>query len=219
MVGAVVVEVLGVDAAGVLGRHPHLPGEERRPRHLRRPGPHAAQGPDQAVQVVAADPLEQPAAATLADGEPATAPGASFPFPFGIPIYPRDRYWSYLKVTNIQRPPILTSDPCQLTLTAQEYVYTQPPAGSFDGSFPAAPGTRTVTIVLDPKPPALGFASSYVEATLYEAGVAQGSFTMGWVSPSFRRATVEVDTLVGSVAPSQSAPRTSAACSPPPAGT
>ncbi len=130
------------------------------------------------------------------------APVASFfPFPYGIPIYPRNRYYSYLKVTKIQRPPIISTGPCQLTLTAEEYVYTQPAAGLFDGTFPAAPGTRTVTIVLEQKPAPLGFTSSYFEGTLYDGGVAKGTFTMGWVSTFFRRATLEIDTLTGAVSP------------------
>src|SRR6266568_4057531 len=138
----------------------------------------------------------------LSLAQPASLP-FPFPFPFqyDIPIYSRSRYYSYLKVTNVQRSPIFTTGPCQLTLTAQEYVYTQPLAGSFDGTFPGTPGTRTVTILLEPKPAPFGFTSSYFEGTLYDGGVAQGSFMMGWVSNSFRKATLEIDTLVGCVAP------------------
>lgn len=130
-----------------------------------------------------------------------------FPFPFphpfryGIPIYARNRYHSYLKVTQVQRSPIFTTGDCHLTLTAQEYVYTQPPAGSFNGSFPAAPGSRTVTIVLQARPAPFGYTGSYFEGTFYEGGVAQGTFTMGWVSSFFRKATVEIDTVNGAVAP------------------
>jgi hypothetical protein len=132
---------------------------------------------------------------------PAVEPGLLSPRPLNIPIYPRNRYYSYLKVTNIQRPPRLTFGHCQLTLTAQEYVYTQPPAGSFNGTFPAAPGTRTVTIVLQQNPGPPGFTSSYFEGKLYEGGVDQGKFTMGWVSKYFRRATLEIDVLTGAIAP------------------
>jgi hypothetical protein len=128
-------------------------------------------------------------------------PPIVLPIKYGIPIYARNRYYSYLKVTNIQKSPIFTAGPCQLTLTAQEYVYTHPPAGSFNGSFPASPGTRTVTIVLEPKPAPLGYSGSYFEGKLYEAGVEKGSFTMGFVSSFFRKATLEVDTLNGAVAP------------------
>jgi hypothetical protein len=118
-----------------------------------------------------------------------------------IPIYARNRYYSYLRVIGIQRPPILTTEPSRLVLTAQEYVYTQPSAGSFNGTFPAAPGTRTVTIELEHRPPPIGFPSVYLQGVLKEHGAVRGSFTMGWVSSSFRRAHVEVDTLRGSVPP------------------
>jgi hypothetical protein len=130
-----------------------------------------------------------------------TAAPFPLPFAYNIPIYARSRYYSYLRVIGIQRPPIFTTEPCRLVLTAQEYVYTQPPAGSFNGTFPAAPGTRTVTIELEHKPPPIGFPSVYFEGVLKENGAVRGSFTMGWVSSSFRRAHVEVDTLLGSVAP------------------
>jgi hypothetical protein len=130
-----------------------------------------------------------------------TAAPFPLPFAYNIPIYARSRYYSYLRVIGIQRPPIFTTEPCRLVLTAQEYVYTQPPAGSFNGTFPATPGTRTVTIELEHKPPPIGFPSVYFEGVLKENGAVRGSFTMGWVSSSFRRAHVEVDTLLGSVAP------------------
>lgn len=123
-----------------------------------------------------------------------------FPLPYNIPIYARNQYYSYLKVTNIQRSPVFTFGPCRLTLTAEEYVYSQPPAGSFDGTFPTTP-TRTVTIVLEPKPASAGFTSTYFEGKLYEGGTERGSFTMGWVSGFFRKATLEIDTLKGAVAP------------------
>ena len=78
---------------------------------------------------------------------PIVVEGPVFQPLYDIPIYPRNRYSSYLKVINIQKSPIFTTGPCQLTLTAEEYFYTQPPAGSFNGTFPPAPGSRTVTIV------------------------------------------------------------------------
>ncbi|MGR9108334.1 MAG: hypothetical protein ACU843_15545 [Gammaproteobacteria bacterium] len=124
-----------------------------------------------------------------------------FPLPLNIPIYPRNRYYSYLKVTGVETSPIITTGPCFLTLTAQEYVYTKPSAGSFNGSFPASPGTRTVTIRLSPATAPSGFSGPYFEGRLFEGAVDRGSFTMGWVSKYFRRARVEVDTLTGAIAP------------------
>src|SRR5207237_7085558 len=67
-------------------------------------------------------------------------------------------------------------------------------------TFPPAPGSRTVTIVLHPVPPPFGFAGPYFEGRLFQGGVDKGSFSMGWVSSFFRRAKVEVDTLTGAVA-------------------
>lgn len=127
-------------------------------------------------------------------------PDPFFPlvWPLGIPIYSRSRYYSYLRITNVKQSPIFSFGPCQLTLTAEEHVYTQPSAGSFNGTFALA---RTVTIVLEPKPAPPGFSSSYFEGRLVEGGVDRGTFTMGWVSSYFRRATLEIDTLAGAVAP------------------
>jgi len=87
-----------------------------------------------------------------------------------------------------------------MTLSMEEYVYTQPPPGSYDGSFPSTP-TRTVTVVLTQKGSPFGFGSPYFEGSLYEGGIEKGSFTMGWVSPYFRKATLEIATLQGAVAP------------------
>lgn len=124
----------------------------------------------------------------------------------GIPIYPRNRYYSYLKVTGVKQSREFGNGigfgNCLLTLTAEEYVYTQPPAGQFNGTFPAAPGTRTVQIVVKRKNPApIGIPGPYFEGNLYEGGVDKGEFTMGWVSSSFRKANIEIDTLTGAVAP------------------
>lgn len=132
---------------------------------------------------------------------PIAVRGPVFQALYDIQIYPRHQYFSYLRVINVQKSPLFTTRPCQLTLTAEEYVYTQPPAGAFNGTFPPAPGTRTVTIILEPKVPPPGYTSRYFEGKLYESGVERGTFTMGWVSSFMRKATLEIDTLVGAVAP------------------
>jgi hypothetical protein len=121
-------------------------------------------------------------------------------FPLDIPIYPRDRYHSYLKGINVVKSPVISRGPCVLVLTMEEFEYTQPQAGSFNGTFPDTP-TRTIKLVLSPEIPPAGFISSYFEGKLYEDGVEKGSFTMGWVSSYFRKATLEIDTLKGAVAP------------------
>ena len=118
----------------------------------------------------------------------------------GIPIYPRNKYHSYLKGTGLSVPRF-SFGACAITITMQEYVYTQPPVGQFNGTFPASPGTRTIKMVLSAAPAPFGYPSVYFEGRLYENGVDKGSVSLGWVSSYFRRATVEVDTVVGAVAP------------------
>jgi hypothetical protein len=138
--------------------------------------------------------------ATVATAVERPAAAGIFALPLAIPVYPRKQYHSYLKVTGIQLPPLIPSK-CEFTLTAQEYVYTQPPPGQFNGTFPAAPGTRTVRIVLKNAPPPPGYLSVYFEGKLFEGATEKGTFKMGWVSSFFRRATVEIDTLTGAVPP------------------
>ena len=120
---------------------------------------------------------------------------------FGIPIYPRNRYHSYLKATSVR---LVSSGPppCQGTITFQQYDYTQPLSGSFNGSFPPSPGSRTVTIRFSKKPaPSLLWPGDYYEGAWIEGGVSKGTIVLGWVSKSFRKCTIEIDTLVDAVAP------------------
>jgi hypothetical protein len=141
-----------------------------------------------------------PAVANAASTTVRPAPSNFLPVKLGIPIYARNKYHSYLKVTNIKMPPLLTNK-CAFTLTAQEYVYTQPPPGQFNGTFPPAPGTRTIDIVLSNAVGPPGYTSVYFEGKVFQGGVEKGTFKMGWVSSFFRKATIEVDTLKGAVPP------------------
>jgi hypothetical protein len=121
-----------------------------------------------------------------------------------IPILPRARYHSYLKITSVSVPILVpASATCQVTLVAEQYFYTQPPAGQHKGTFPVSP-SRTVTLRLTPVPAPFPYSLTggpYYEGRLFEGGVDQGSVTLAWVSPFFRRATLEIDTLTGAVAP------------------
>ena len=128
-----------------------------------------------------------------------------------IPVYPRNNYYSYLQVTSFRifkfpefsrklfRFGFQLAYP-RLELIIDEWVYNKPAAGSFNGSFNNT-ATRTIEIKLYPKNPPNGYSGSYFEGSLYENGVNKGTFKMGWVSTFFRKATLEIDTLVGSVAP------------------
>jgi len=121
-----------------------------------------------------------------------------------IPIFPRARYHSYLKVTSVSAPALVPPlAKCELTIVADQFNYTQPPAGQFQGTFPNTP-SRTVTLklakVAAPFPFSLA-GGPYYTGRLLVAGVDKGSVTLGWVSKFFRRATLEIDTLVGAVRP------------------
>ena len=55
-----------------------------------------------------------------------------------IPIFPRARYHSYLKVTSVSAPVAVSPlAKCELTIIAEQFNYTQPPAGQFKGTFPS----------------------------------------------------------------------------------
>ena len=90
-------------------------------------------------------------AATLSRGDP---PFELLPIQ-RIPIYPRNRYHSYLSGTRLFVPAFTIGNrPCQVTIDVDQYDYTQPPAGSFEKFFPGvaepepalrrAPGLATV---------------------------------------------------------------------------
>jgi hypothetical protein len=141
--------------------------------------------------------LPSVAAAASAVNSPALPPILRRP---PIPVFSRSRYHSYLKVTKVTVPVVGI---CQVTLVADQFNYMPPPGGQHQGSFPSA-ASRTVTIVLKkaaaPFPYTLT-GGPYFEGRLLVAGVDKGSVRLAWVSPFFRRASVEIDTLTGAIAP------------------
>src|SRR5712691_647693 len=123
--------------------------------------------------------------------------------PTDIPVYPRSRYGSYLKATSVNIPKF-SFGPCHITLNLDEFDYTQPAAGTFDGTFPSTP-SRSTTIYLTPATAPSGFTGAYFTGQVYIGGVSQAgtSVTLAWVSARYRKATVEVHTMTGAVAPAQ----------------
>ena len=112
-----------------------------------------------------------------------------------IPIYARDKYYSYLEgvsalLTSLTRP----GQPCRFSLTFDEFVY-QHPASGFDGDFPAA-ADRRVRMELSETATA-----DYYTGRLYEGDTELGSLTLCWVSSFFRRAELHVHELEGAVMP------------------
>jgi hypothetical protein len=64
------------------------------------------------------------------------------------------------------------------------------------------PGSRNVTIRFVKKPaPSNLWPGDYYEGEWIEGGVLKGKVVLGWVSKSFRKCTVEIDTLVDAVSP------------------
>ena len=64
--------------------------------------------------------------------------------------------------------------------------------------------SRTVTLRLSKVAAPFPFSLTggpFYEGRLIEGGVDKGGVTLGWVSSFFRRATLEIDTLVGAVRP------------------
>ena len=140
-------------------------------------------------------------------GALSTVDAAVVPHPIlkpAIPIFARARYHSYLKVTSVSAPVLVPSpSKCVLTIIAEQFNYTQPPSGQFKGSFPNAP-SRTVTLKLSKVAAPFPFSLTggpFYEGRLFEGTVDKGAVTLAWVSKFFRRATLEIDTLVGAVRP------------------
>jgi hypothetical protein len=119
-----------------------------------------------------------------------------------IPIHPINRYHSYLRVTGIRLISFLPpGGTCSGSITAEEYLYTQPPAGSFNGTFSPAPGARTVTFSIQQASGPTLTGGPHLTGTMFVNGAAAGTVDLLWVSKFFRKATVEIDTLTGAVAP------------------
>ena len=128
--------------------------------------------PDEGEATIAV-PMSVAAALSAADQPPVPLP-IQKPT---IPIFPRSRYHSYLKVTSVSAPhSCVGRRTCKMTLVAEQFNYTQPPAGQHKGTFPATPG-RTVTMRLTASPP-FPFSLTggpYLRRALVEGGVDKGA--------------------------------------------
>jgi len=113
-----------------------------------------------------------------------------------IPIFPRRRYYSYLKGTGARLWSF--GRPCSFTLDFDEFRY-QHPASGFNGSFPTTP-TRSLRFALKHT----GTPDLY-EGKAFEGSTEVGTVSIRRVSKYFRKATLHIHTLQGAVAP-QSVP-------------
>jgi hypothetical protein len=153
-------------------------------------------GPDGATPLTADGALPQQSLAAAA-----STPAADSLLPqLRIPIFQRTKYHSYLKITSVTTTPAIPPGLSGVILAVEQFLYTHPAAGSFKGSFPTS-ASRTASIPLIGVPGAPPFTGPRFEGTWIESGVVKGRVSLQWVSKFFRRVSVEVDTLVGAVAP------------------
>jgi hypothetical protein len=112
-----------------------------------------------------------------------------------IPVYRRRSYFAYLKGTSAQLQSIVPRlTPCRFTLHFDEFRYTHPASG-FSGSFGTTPD-RSVRFVMTKSPlPNLYIGEAFAGPTKI------GAVSMRWVSPFFRQAALQVNTLQGADTP------------------
>jgi hypothetical protein len=115
----------------------------------------------------------------------------------GIPIQSRNKYRYYLRVTKILE--FLTFDN-SFELGLEMWKYTPAPNNTAiwtnEGEYAA-----TMTWMTPPANSGYPSASDYLEGDIKKAGTVVGRLTMGWVSASYRKATLEIDTVNGADRP------------------
>lgn len=117
-----------------------------------------------------------------------------------IPIYSRRSYNSYLRGTRAQLFSIVPkSSPCRFTLEFERFNYSHPASG-FSGSFPNTPTTR-VRFTLSHTSTTDLFTGEMHELLPSGGTALLGTVSIRWISPFFRRANLQVNTLTGSVTP------------------
>jgi hypothetical protein len=124
-----------------------------------------------------------------------------------IPIYGRSRYHSYLKIIDIAKPAKVPSgSKCTITLTLEQYYYTPPATDAGHGSFPSSP-SQTLTIVFEKARPPSGHTGPYYEGKVFQ-GTNQLSTncSIEWVSTYFRKASIELESVVGAAIPDTAGP-------------
>ncbi len=110
-----------------------------------------------------------------------------------IPVYSRRSYNSYLRGTGAD----LASTP--FTLELEQFTYRHPATG-FDGSFPRNPGRR-VRFTLDHTATVDLFRGQMHVLAPSGGTKLLGQVSMRWISPFFRQATVQLNTLTGAIPP------------------
>lgn len=110
----------------------------------------------------------------------------------GIPIFARNRYRYYLRITQLLEFFTLGTG---FTLGFEMWRFTAPNTWTNEGAFTAQMTWKTA-------PAGYPSPGDYLEGDVKNSsGTVVGRLTMGWVSNYFRKATVEIDTVAGSEVP------------------
>jgi len=116
----------------------------------------------------------------------------------GIPVFAIKQYRYYLRVTSILEGFTLAGS---FILGLDMRRYTAPSTGTGAGTWTAEPPVTAQMFWTTP-PAGYPSGSQYLKGDVKNAaGAVIGSLTMGWVSKYLRKATVEIDTVVGSESP------------------
>jgi len=117
-----------------------------------------------------------------------------------IPIYKRKSYNSYLRGTRAQLSTLASrGSPCWFALEFDQFTY-QHPASGFEGSFATTPDRRLRFVLNHTATPDL-FTGSMYELPASAAPKLLGSVSIRWISPYFRRAELQINTLTGAATP------------------
>lgn len=98
-------------------------------------------------------------------------------------------------------PTITFGSGCSVTIDVEQFDYTHPPAGQFQGSFPRPPAGRCGCRSTSAPIRCHRRATTTYFGTYSEGGVQKGSVSLIWVSSFIRRAVLEIDTLAGATTP------------------
>lgn len=114
------------------------------------------------------------------------------------PIYPRNKYHSYLEGTDVLYSVLTRSDKCSYTLNFDQWYYTHPASG-FDGDFS---GTADRSIRMEVNE----VTSTHFVGTVYTGTSIIGNVKLLWRSKYFRKAHLEIFTLEGAEHPPTTVP-------------
>jgi predicted Zn-dependent protease len=108
-----------------------------------------------------------------------------------IPVFPRKMYSFYWRVVEI------TDASDGLTMRFESYIFKNAKGGSWQ-----LEGIFTANLLRKNAPSGFAAAADYAEGDVLDAqNKSVGRLSIGWITPHFRQATIEIDTVAGSEGP------------------